>query len=659
MRRHLPQWRLLHQAGLCSSLILSIVKNGYRIPLLKPLHHRLTIPELPIPELHKPFIRDEIQSLLALGAVSIANSPPQVVTPIFAVPKKRPPGDTRPPFRLVHNLKALNKRLKPFPSSFRNPSVADLAQLLSPGETTFAVDVEAAYHHVEVHPESRGLLGFSFEETTYVWNVMPFGLSHSAHVWIMIAAAVTRSAQELPLAAAALSLDLQDPQPVPCLNYVDDVFGIGAQGALDALLRLFATLGITVSVKKVQLPSHITEWLGYLVMSLPNNPVRLGITSKRARNTRLLCRNFIRSCNNKTIVTKRSLARVLGKLGSLATLVRPTHLILRPLHAAMKAATRTSWDAAVPLTSDMANAIEEWLTVFRDVSLVALAPSRLPATLTTDAASLGGWGATLVIPSEDLQLSTAGSFSNTESLLHITALETLGVVRAVEHWRTLLQDRTLLLRSDATTVVHSLRRRTTRSKVVARLLANLHVRHLDPLNIHVIPTHLAGTLNLEADAASRLEYLRRDLHDYTIRNGVLSSLLLQVKDLLPDLPFVDRFASDVNHKFPLYNARRSVNPQIMDAMACPPGHWTEHLNYMFPPSSQPVLDRLMALLRDFPDIHGLLIVPRWPRATWWTTLHRLPGLKLVGRLPKESFQCGVSGSPGPANGRSTMLVFIV
>ena len=80
---------------------------------------------------------------------------------------------------------------------------------------------------------------------------------------------------------------------------------------------------------------------------------------------------------------------------------------------------------------------------------------------------------------------------------------------------------------------------------------------------------------------------------------------------------------------------------------------------MFPPNSQTVLDRLMALLGDFPDIHGLLIVPRWPRATWWTTLHRLPGLKLVGPLPKESFQCGVSGSPGPVNGRSTMLVFIV
>ena len=47
---------------------------------------------------------------------------------------------------------------------------------LSPQDWAAKIDLKDAYLHVPIHQESHRLLGFSFQDRTYLYEVLPFGL---------------------------------------------------------------------------------------------------------------------------------------------------------------------------------------------------------------------------------------------------------------------------------------------------------------------------------------------------------------------------------------------------------------------------------------------------------------------------------------------------
>ena len=47
----------------------------------------------------------------------------------------------------------------------------------------FSLDIKSAHKRMAVHPDHRGLLGFSLGEQLYFYNVCPFGAVFSAHFW--------------------------------------------------------------------------------------------------------------------------------------------------------------------------------------------------------------------------------------------------------------------------------------------------------------------------------------------------------------------------------------------------------------------------------------------------------------------------------------------
>jgi hypothetical protein len=55
------------------------------------------------------------------------------------------------------------------------------------------VDVESAYHHVEISPRHRTLVGFRFEGVMYVYNVLPFDLTTSASVLCLFTAVTVKA----------------------------------------------------------------------------------------------------------------------------------------------------------------------------------------------------------------------------------------------------------------------------------------------------------------------------------------------------------------------------------------------------------------------------------------------------------------------------------
>jgi hypothetical protein len=66
------------------------------------------------------------------------------------------------------------------------------------------IGFESAYIHVEVAPRHRTLLGLRFEGATYVYNVLPFGLTTSASVFCAFTAVTAKAVRNSGLVSALI-----------------------------------------------------------------------------------------------------------------------------------------------------------------------------------------------------------------------------------------------------------------------------------------------------------------------------------------------------------------------------------------------------------------------------------------------------------------------
>ena len=189
---------------------------------------------------------------------------PRLVMPLIVEPKPGRPGK----FRLIHDCRHLNKLLDKSP--FKMENLADFVKQLSFRDKLFSIDIESAYHHVEVTPRHRTLLGFRFEGVTYVYNVLPFGLTTSASVFCAFTAVTAKAVRDSGLVSALIV-------------YVDDFGGsVGKErdtGRMDAVLSIFRSFGWVLAPSKlnVDLVCRI-KLLGFM---LDTETMRIGIPEGR------------------------------------------------------------------------------------------------------------------------------------------------------------------------------------------------------------------------------------------------------------------------------------------------------------------------------------------------------------------------------------------
>ena len=138
----LPAWRSITS----SKWVLSIIKNGYRIPLLSPppittsrrLHN-------PPPRSEQSVIELEVKALLHKKAICESHEPGHH-SRLFCIPKKT--GDLRP----VLNLKPLNAFLPKI--HFKMETLKSICHLLKPNDFLTSIDLRDAFLHVPIHAQS-------------------------------------------------------------------------------------------------------------------------------------------------------------------------------------------------------------------------------------------------------------------------------------------------------------------------------------------------------------------------------------------------------------------------------------------------------------------------------------------------------------------------
>jgi len=156
--------------------------------------------------------------------------------------------------QLIINMQLLNIAISP--PHFKYKDLASLAPLLKEGDYMTTIDLKDGFFHVPILPSHQSLMSFQWEGKTYVFQVLPFGMSALPWLFTCFVQATVHHLCHQGMRAMA---------------YMDDfiIIGHSHQQALEHTTRTLSILnqlGWQVNFKKSDLtPSQSKEFLGLLV----------------------------------------------------------------------------------------------------------------------------------------------------------------------------------------------------------------------------------------------------------------------------------------------------------------------------------------------------------------------------------------------------------
>ena len=161
--------------------VLSVVKNGYKIPFdKKPI---LSPSPLFLSQTESKALEEEVQKLLLKGAVErVYSEDPGYYSRIFLVPKKNGK------LRLIIDLSKLNTFLNI--QSFSMETANKVRNAILPKDWTFSIELTDAYLHVPIHVTSRKFLCFCLKGKVFQFRALPFGLATSPFVFTRLMLAI-------------------------------------------------------------------------------------------------------------------------------------------------------------------------------------------------------------------------------------------------------------------------------------------------------------------------------------------------------------------------------------------------------------------------------------------------------------------------------------
>lgn len=543
--------------------------------------------------------------MLAAGAIRPGSpSPRDVESLLFAVPKRG--GGWRP----CLNLKPLNRFVEAPPFTLKG--IAELRQLLRPGDHMVSLDLKDAYWHVPLAPAHRRFFTFWFGGRLYRFDVLPFGVSVAPYVFDRLLRPLVAW-----LRRAGVRL---------CV-YLDDLLILGTSpeecrrhGQMVA--DLLADLGFRLHPDKSELtPSTTRTFLGFVVDSVS---MTLRLPREKVRRIARECRALANRVHHRDhCPSVRTVARLLGRITAASSAVSVHRFRSAHLERARAAALRShaAWDGPCPLPTPAVAELRWW---GRNLHRVHGRPVRLPAPdvlVRTDASSLG-WGAVVIDAPAIPELQGRRLHGRLPPPLR-TAIsnetELYGVGAALHALSRLapLQGRHVRVQTDSTAALYYVNRGAGRSTVLSTLVAPLWRLALRS-GMLLSAEHLPGVLNAEADALSRRAPCA---DDWTLRR---TSFLHLVRRF--GLPSIDAFAEPANTQLPRFAARFPLPGAL-------PLHgllldYRREFAYAFPPPR--LVPLLLSRLLD-QRATALLVLPAQPHAPWWPLVIRHMPVRLLLR----------------------------
>ena len=489
------------------------------------------------------------------------------------------------------------------PQHFRMETLVSILPTISPQDWAISLDLKDAYLHVPIHPESRSLLGFQYQNRTFQYQVLPFGLRDSP--WVFTRLVVTLVSH---LRCRGIRIH----------HYLDDWLVLASSRDLllshiQEVLLCAQSLGFLINWEKSSLvPSQVPIYLG-AALDFPRQIARPA--DHRIESFILLVSRLVASPS----APARLWQQFLGHLASLKDLVVDCLFLSRPLQIYFLRhfhPLQDSPDLLIPLSPEIRVFCLAWTSREFLLAGKSFVPPPPSFTLTTDASNFG-WGASL--PPHRL----SGQWSPQDRRLHINQQELKAVSLALQGFLPLLTGHSVLVRSDSLTVVAYINHQGRTHSIPLCLETLRLLTWCRQERIVLSASHIPIQQNLVADFLSRGKFLPSEwsLHP---------SVFLQTLRVYPPLS-VDLLASSLTHLLPCYCARADdPDAWALDAFSIP---WSDFLGFAFPPFA--LLPRVLEKVAS--DRASLLLVaPFWPKRPWFPRLRSLLAgqpRSLPGRQP--------------------------
>ena len=536
------------------------------------------------------FVDSAVTSLQATGAVLECESEYlKVVSPLGVVQQ-------RDKLRLIVNMRYVNRHLH-FPK-FRYERLEDLQDILSRRDWLFSMDMQSAYHHVEMHRDSWPYLGFSWRGKFYHFRVVCFGLGPAP--WVF-----TKITQPLTYKWRSMGAHV--------LQYLDDFLGAGSMDARHSdpwhvlnvrhtMLTDLRDAGFLLAASKCKLvPTQVITHLGTVIQMAPSVPI-FRVPQSRFRELQALIKPVLA----KGGATARTLARIAGKaqsfklaMGSVVSFyTRHIHFLIdsRPTH---------SYRTWLSLSPEASWALERWMGMQATdfVSPVWPVLQQIKVTISSDAGDRG-WGAVMHTPRPE---EACGSLLPEHRVKSSTWRELYGIYKALESFTSFLHEGDVLQwQSDSANAVWDMQKGGSRVPELHGLCVQIFELCLAK-GITVKWTWIPRDLNAYADALAGVF----DKNDW-----MLNAKVFRILDVLWGLHTIDRFGSELNKLCALFNSERWC-PGTGGVDAFAQGDWLLHNNWCNPPFW--LIGRLIRLLRAL-GASATVIVPHWPGRQWWPLL---------------------------------------
>ncbi|KAA6360637.1 MAG: putative reverse transcriptase, partial [Streblomastix strix] len=221
------------------------------------------------------------------------------INPCFAIPKSEPGK-----WRKIMDCSLLNKFL--CATHFIMEDVSNLRSILYPKDQMIKIDLESAFHHIQVDKELRPFLGFSFNQKYFLYKAMCFGTKHAPLVFHKTLRLVIKFIREVV--------------KVRIISYCDDIIFLHQdleelKEKKQQIINILTNFGWKISVKKSVLePARVVEFLGWKIDSELD---QLSMTDHRQKKMIRMLGQWRRIVQNKRLVKVKSLASFIGSLNFL------------------------------------------------------------------------------------------------------------------------------------------------------------------------------------------------------------------------------------------------------------------------------------------------------------------------------------------------------
>lgn len=574
------EWRSITQ----DAWTLGVVQQGLRLEFTEgcwPADSGVRVTPAPRDPDQRQVLAEEMNNLLLKGAIEPV--PPAEIgkgyySTYFLRPKKT--GDLRP----ILNLKVLNRSM--IYHRFRMETIGRVLSCLLPGDWMIVIDLKDAYFHIPVFLPHRKYLRFCFAGRHFQYRAMPFGLTSAPRIFTKVIAAVAQHLHN---------------RGIRFFPYLDD-FLMAASDPSELLaqaqysMTLLQSLGFIINAQKSSLtPSQDQVFIGARIQTALDC-----VTLPLDRHQAILdqCALLLQ----QETVTARMVLRLLGLLAACKFVVPNCLLHMRPLQLIFN----RLWKPGLPLDSllRIPNEFREnllWWTHRANLSQGIRLSSPPPQHTISCDASMEGWGATWE------EQSIQGVWTDGERLLHINALELMAIFRAIQHWGIQFHGCSVRIESDNSTAVQYIAHQGgTKSSTLCSITLVL-LRYCDLHQIQLIPVHVPGAQNWEADRLSR----RASNTEWELQPRWARLLFAAW-----GTPMIDLFASPWNRQLPIFCSRvHYPETHRVNGLAL---SWENLTGYAFPPLA--LLPAVLRKVRQDQTETLILIAPAWDKRSWYPLL---------------------------------------